>query len=99
MAANDTRGTRGRPPGRGTAPPKSKPGPGKATRSAVPAGKATPRPARAAKPDRSARPPSRTVADFGAITFTPLTETVARGVEYFRQHGVLGEYTHLQTKK
>ena len=43
--------------------------------------------------------PSRTFADFGAITFTPLTETVARGVEYFRQHGVMGEYTHLQAKK
>ena len=43
--------------------------------------------------------PSRTFADFGAITFTPLTETVARGVEYYRQHGVLGEYTHLQAKK
>ena len=43
--------------------------------------------------------PSRTFADFGAIAFTPLTETVAQGVEYYRQHGVLGEYTHLQAKK
>ncbi len=43
--------------------------------------------------------PSRTFADFGEITFTPLTETVTRAVDYYRQHGVLGEYTHLQAKK
>jgi nucleoside-diphosphate-sugar epimerase len=43
--------------------------------------------------------PSRTFADYGTITFTPLAETVARAIEYYRQHGVLGEYTHLQAKK
>jgi nucleoside-diphosphate-sugar epimerase len=43
--------------------------------------------------------PSKTVADFGAIRFTPLPATVAAAVEYYRQHGVLGEYTHLQSKK
>jgi UDP-glucose 4-epimerase len=40
--------------------------------------------------------PSRTFADFGAITFTPLRETVAAAVDYYRDYGVLGEYTHLQ---
>lgn len=43
--------------------------------------------------------PSRTFADFGAIAFTPLRDTVAAAVEYYRAHGVLGEYTHLQAKK
>lgn len=43
--------------------------------------------------------PSRTFADFGQVSFTPLTETVARAVDYYRRHGVLGEYTHLQAKK
>ena len=43
--------------------------------------------------------PSKTFTDFGTISFTPLPETVARAVEYYRLHGVLGEYTHLQAKK
>ena len=43
--------------------------------------------------------PSRTFADYGQITFTPLGETVARAIAYYREHGVLGEYTHLQAKK
>ena len=40
--------------------------------------------------------PSRTFADFGDITFTPLRDTVAAAVDYYREYGVLGEYTHLQ---
>jgi nucleoside-diphosphate-sugar epimerase len=40
--------------------------------------------------------PSRTFADFGAIQFTPLRETVAAAIAYFQQHGTLGEYTHLR---
>jgi UDP-glucose 4-epimerase len=43
--------------------------------------------------------PSRTFADFGTIDFTPLRDTVAAAVDYYRQHGVLAEYTHLQTAK
>ena len=43
--------------------------------------------------------PSKTFQDFGAITFTPLGETVAAAVDYYRRFGVLGEYTHLQPKK
>jgi nucleoside-diphosphate-sugar epimerase len=43
--------------------------------------------------------PSRTFADFGALEFTPLTKTVAAGVEYYRQHGTLGEYTHLRLQE
>ena len=43
--------------------------------------------------------PSKTFADFGSIVFTPLRETVAAAIEYYRVHGVLGEYTHLQAKK
>jgi UDP-glucose 4-epimerase len=40
--------------------------------------------------------PSRTFADFGAIEFTPLTDTVAAAIDYFKVHGTLGEYTHLK---
>lgn len=40
--------------------------------------------------------PSRTVADFGAIDFTPLEETVERAVKYYREFGVHGGYTHLR---
>jgi UDP-glucose 4-epimerase len=40
--------------------------------------------------------PSRTVADFGPIQFTPLTETVSTAIQYYRQYGTLGEYTHLR---
>ena len=43
--------------------------------------------------------PSRTFEDFGHITFTPLKQTVAAAVEYYREHGVLGEYTHLKALK
>lgn len=40
--------------------------------------------------------PSRTFADFGAIEFTPLQETVRRAVKYYRAFGVHGGYTHLK---
>lgn len=40
--------------------------------------------------------PSRTIADFGAIEFTPLSATVRSAIDYYRQCGTLGEYTHLR---
>jgi nucleoside-diphosphate-sugar epimerase len=40
--------------------------------------------------------PSRTFADFGPIAFTPIERTVAAAVAYYKQHGTLGEYTHLR---
>jgi nucleoside-diphosphate-sugar epimerase len=40
--------------------------------------------------------PSRTFQDFGQIEFTPLQETVSAAIDYFREHGTLGEYTHLK---
>jgi nucleoside-diphosphate-sugar epimerase len=40
--------------------------------------------------------PSRTFADFGQVAFTPLSGTVAAAVEYYRQFGVKGGYTHLK---
>lgn len=40
--------------------------------------------------------PSRTFADFGPIEFTPLQTTVNAAMDYYRQHGTLGEYTHLR---
>ena len=40
--------------------------------------------------------PSRTFADFGKVEFTSLGETVAAAVEYYQQHGVQGEFTHLK---
>ena len=40
--------------------------------------------------------PSRTFADFGAIRFTPLEETVAAAVAYYDEFGVTGGYTHLK---
>jgi len=43
--------------------------------------------------------PSRTFADFGEISFTPLAETVRQAVDYFRRHGVHGGYTHLKISK
>ncbi len=45
--------------------------------------------------------PSRTFADFGAIKFTPLSNTVEEAVAYYRKFGVVGGYTHLKhdTKK
>lgn len=39
--------------------------------------------------------PSRTFEDFGEIEFTPLAETVARAMAYYREWGVHGGYTHL----
>ncbi len=40
--------------------------------------------------------PSRTFQDFGRIEFTPLQETVSAAMAYYKQHGTLGEYTHLR---
>lgn len=40
--------------------------------------------------------PSRTVQDLGKIEFTPLEEFVKLAVEYYDEHGTLGEYTHLK---
>ena len=39
--------------------------------------------------------PTRTLEDFGNIEFTPIEETVRQAIEYFKEHGTLGEYTHL----
>lgn len=43
--------------------------------------------------------PSRTFADFGPITFTPVEEIVERTIAYYREHGVQGGYTHLRVSK
>jgi UDP-glucose 4-epimerase len=43
--------------------------------------------------------PSRTFKDFGQVEFTPLKETVAAAIEYFKEHGTLGEYTHLKLEE
>ena len=43
--------------------------------------------------------PSRTVEDFGQMEFTPLVETARAGVEYFREFGAAGGYTHLKHDK
>lgn len=40
--------------------------------------------------------PSRTFQDFGKINFTPLQETVSAAIAYFKEHGTLGEFTHLK---
>jgi len=40
--------------------------------------------------------PSRTLADFGPIQFTPIEKTVAEAVAYFENYGVHGGYTHLK---
>lgn len=40
--------------------------------------------------------PARTLADFGPIRFTPLDRIVTAAVRYYREHGTLGEYTHLK---
>ena len=42
--------------------------------------------------------PTRTFEDFGDIEFTPLSETVRAGIEYFQQFGASGGYTHLKHK-
>lgn len=43
--------------------------------------------------------PSRTFQDFGKIEFTPLKQTVKAAIDYFKEHGTLGEYTHLKIEK
>lgn len=40
--------------------------------------------------------PSRTFEDFGELEFTPLQETVSEAINYYKEHGTLGEYTHLR---
>lgn len=40
--------------------------------------------------------PSRTFADFGAVQFTSLGDTVQAAIDYYRKHGVHGGYTHLK---
>lgn len=40
--------------------------------------------------------PSRTFRDFGEIAFTPLAELCRRSVDYYRELGVQGGYTHLK---
>jgi len=39
--------------------------------------------------------PSRTFEDFGEMNFTPLSELCSKSVEYYREFGVQGGYTHL----
>lgn len=41
--------------------------------------------------------PSRTIADFGKIDFTPLETTVWNAVKYYQEFGVTGGYTHLKS--
>jgi UDP-glucose 4-epimerase len=43
--------------------------------------------------------PSRTFKDFGEIEFSPLSTTVREGIEYFKEYGVYGGYTHLNHSK
>ena len=43
--------------------------------------------------------PSRTFDDFGNIEFTSVEDAVAASISYFREYGVLGEYTHLRLGK
>ena len=43
--------------------------------------------------------PSRTFADFGDLRFTSLQDTVSAAVAYYREHGTLGEYTHLRLQQ
>jgi UDP-glucose 4-epimerase len=40
--------------------------------------------------------PSRTFRDFGEVRFTPLAEFIPAAIDYYREYGVLGEYTHLK---
>jgi len=42
--------------------------------------------------------PSRTLADFGSIEFTPLETTVWNAVKYYQEFGVVGGYTHLKAE-
>ena len=43
--------------------------------------------------------PARTIEDFGEIAFTPLRDTVAQAVAYYKKYGVRGGYTHLRHEK
>jgi len=43
--------------------------------------------------------PSRTFEDFGNIEFTSIEDTVSESIAYFREYGILGEYTHLRLGK
>ena len=43
--------------------------------------------------------PSRTFEDFGNIEFTSVEDAVAESISYFREYGILGEYTHLRLGK
>jgi len=43
--------------------------------------------------------PSKTFEDFGAIEFTPIECTVKAAVNYYQEHGTLGEYTHLRLQE
>ena len=43
--------------------------------------------------------PTRTVEDFGTIEFSPISQTVEEAVEYYKEFGTLGEYTHLRENK
>jgi len=43
--------------------------------------------------------PSRTLADFGDIEFTPIETTVVEAIRYYQQYGTLGEYTHLRLEE
>ena len=43
--------------------------------------------------------PSRTFEDFGNIEFTSVEDAVSESVAYFREYGILGEYTHLRLGK
>ena len=40
--------------------------------------------------------PSRTFKDFGDIEFMPMPQFVKLAMDYYAQHGTLGEYTHLK---
>lgn len=43
--------------------------------------------------------PSKTFEDFGKIDFTPLQEFVDAAIAYYKEHGTLGEYTHLRIEE
>lgn len=43
--------------------------------------------------------PSRTFKDFGDVAFTPLAAFIPAAIDYYRKHGVFGEYTHLKLDK
>ena len=43
--------------------------------------------------------PSKTFEDFGEIEFTPLQEFVTAAIDYYKEHGTLGEYTHLRLEE